>query len=151
MLIAMGLAAALCIGIGVFPGALYALLPYPVNYVPYTGWHVLAQLQLLVFSALAFSVLMWTRIYPPELRSVNLDSDVLYRRLLPVLVAGVTFAIEALNRALAGARNEGLARLRGALASAFGADGVLGSVRTTSGMVVWVAVLLAAFLILYYF
>jgi hypothetical protein len=70
---------------------------------------------------------------------------------LPVLVAGVTFAIEALNRALAGARNEGLARLRGALASAFGADGVLGSVRTTSGMVVWVAVLLAAFLILYYF
>jgi multicomponent Na+:H+ antiporter subunit D len=151
MLIAMGIAAALCIGIGVFPGALYALLPYPVDYAPYTGWHVLAQLQLLVFSALAFSVLMWTRIYPPELRSVNLDTDWVYRRFAPTLVAGATFVIEALNRALAAARNLAVSRMRDALASAFGADGALGSVRTTSGMVLWVAVLLAAFLLLYYF
>ncbi len=151
MLVAMMLTAALCIGIGIFPGPLYALLPYPVDYAPYTGWHVLAQLQLLVFSALAFSVLMWTRIYPPELRSVNLDTDWVYRRLAPTVAAGATFAIEALNRALAGARDAGVARARGALASAFGTDGALGSVKTTSGMVVWVAVLLAAFLILYYF
>ncbi len=31
MLVAMGLAAALCIGIGVYPAPLYALLPYPVS------------------------------------------------------------------------------------------------------------------------
>ena len=37
MLIAMGLAAVLCIAIGVFPGPLYALLPYPVDFEPYTG------------------------------------------------------------------------------------------------------------------
>ena len=47
---------------------------------------MLTQLQLLVFSALAFSVLMWHGIYPPELRSVNLDSDVVYRRFGPALV-----------------------------------------------------------------
>ncbi|MCA1779895.1 MAG: Na(+)/H(+) antiporter subunit D [Xanthomonadaceae bacterium] len=85
MLIAMGITAALCIGIGVFPGLLYSLLPYPVDYQPYTGAHVLTQMQLLLFSALAFTVLMRTGIYPPELRSVNLDFDWLYRRPIPAL------------------------------------------------------------------
>ena len=86
MLIAMGIASAFCIGIGVFPAALYALLPFAVDYQPYTGAHVLTQLQLLLFSALAFSVLMWHRIYPPELASVNLDTDYFYRRVGPALL-----------------------------------------------------------------
>ena len=81
MLIAMGITAALCIGIGCFPTMLYALLPLPVVYEPYTAAHVLAQLQLLVFSALAFSWLMRNGIYPPELRSVNLDFDWIFRGL----------------------------------------------------------------------
>ncbi len=88
MLIAMAVTAALCIGIGVYPDPLYALLPFAVDYQPYTAAHVLTQLQLLVFSALAFSVLMWHGIYPPELRSVNLDFDFFYRR-VPRLVLGV--------------------------------------------------------------
>ncbi|MGH8721803.1 MAG: Na(+)/H(+) antiporter subunit D, partial [Burkholderiales bacterium] len=49
MRLAMGLAAALCVGIGVYPDPLYAILPRPVAYDPYTTSHVLAQLQLLVF------------------------------------------------------------------------------------------------------
>lgn len=82
MRIAMGITAALCIGIGVFPGLLYAILPYPVDYIPYTTAHVITQLQLLMYSALAFTVMMLWRIYPPELRSVVLDTDWVYRRLL---------------------------------------------------------------------
>ena len=81
MLVAMALTAALCIGIGSYPAMLYAILPLPVHYVPYTASHVLAQLQLLVFSALAFSWLMRNGIYPPEVRSVNLDFDWVYRGL----------------------------------------------------------------------
>ncbi len=80
MLWAMGIAAALSIGIGVFPGALYALLPYPVDYHPYTASHVVGQLQLLFFSALAFTLLMLSGVYPPEVRAVNLDVDWLYRK-----------------------------------------------------------------------
>ncbi len=80
MLWAMGIAAGLCIFIGVAPGALYALLPYPVDYHPYTGFHVLSQLQLLFFSALAFTLLMLAGVYPPEQRAINLDVDWLYRR-----------------------------------------------------------------------
>ena len=83
MLISMGFGAALCIGIGCLPEYLYSLLPYPVNYEPYTTTHVILQLQLLFFSALAFAVLQLTRIYPPELPSTNIDSDWIYRKLLP--------------------------------------------------------------------
>lgn len=85
MLLAMGIATFLCIGIGVYPRPLYQLLPYPVDYVPYTTTHVITQLQLLLFSALAFAVLKRTGIYPPELKATNLDTDWFYRG-LPKLV-----------------------------------------------------------------
>src|SRR5690606_36940385 len=49
MRLAMYLFSALCIGIGLFPGPLYALLPHAVDYEPYTGPHLVAQLQLLLF------------------------------------------------------------------------------------------------------
>jgi multicomponent Na+:H+ antiporter subunit D len=104
MLLAMGLASILCIGIGVFPQPLYNMLPYPVEYVPYTTDHVLAQMQLLLFSALAFAVLQRTGLYPPELRSINIDSDWLYRR-LPQLVwtscgLPVATALQEFNEAM---------------------------------------------------
>ncbi len=79
MLIAMAIAAAFCIGLGVYPDPLYALLPYEVKYDAYSLEHVVTQLQLLMFSALAFTVLMRTGIYPPELKSINLDTDWFYR------------------------------------------------------------------------
>ena len=54
MLIAMGLAAFICIFNGTYPWLLYSMLPMPVDYEPYTVGHVLTQVQLLFFSALAF-------------------------------------------------------------------------------------------------
>ena len=80
MLLAMGIAAFLSVFIGVFPGALYSLLPYPVEYVPYTAPHVVGQTQLLFFSALAFTLLLLSGIYPAEMRCVNLDADWFYRK-----------------------------------------------------------------------
>ena len=85
MLIAMTIGAAFCIGIGSFPHYFYQLLPYEMNYSPYDLTHVLTQLQLLFFSALAFVFLNMKGLYPPELRSSNLDSDWLYRRLFPAM------------------------------------------------------------------
>ena len=80
MLVAMGLAAFLCIFIGSFPSFLYDLLPYAVDYQPYTYDHVLGQLQLLFFSAMAFTLLLLSGIYPAEIRALNLDADWLYRK-----------------------------------------------------------------------
>lgn len=80
MLLAMGIAAFLCVFLGVYPAPLYDILPYPVDYQPYTGAHVIDQLQLLFFSALAFTLLMLSGIYPAEIRAVNLDTDWFYRK-----------------------------------------------------------------------
>jgi multicomponent Na+:H+ antiporter subunit D len=83
MLIAMGIAATLCIVIGSFPGLLYQLLPWENSYQPYDLTHTITQLQLLFFSALAFVWLNKQGLYPPELKSVNLDVEYLYRKILP--------------------------------------------------------------------
>ncbi|MCK5921200.1 MAG: Na(+)/H(+) antiporter subunit D, partial [Methylococcales bacterium] len=66
MLVAMGLAAVLCLFIGIQPQYLYAMLPWEVDYWPYDATHVLTQLQLLFFSALAFVWLNKQGLYPPE-------------------------------------------------------------------------------------
>tara|TARA_B100001964_G_scaffold19457_1_gene19820 strand:- start:405 stop:1988 length:1584 start_codon:yes stop_codon:yes gene_type:complete len=80
MLIAMVIAAFLCVFIGIFPGLLYSVLPFPVDYVPYTADHVVSQLQLLFFSALAFCLLILSGIYPSEIRATNIDADWFYRK-----------------------------------------------------------------------
>jgi multicomponent Na+:H+ antiporter subunit D len=150
MLVAMALTAALCIGIGVYPQPLYGLLPYPVAFEPYTSVHVLAQLQLLLFSALAFSVLMRTGIYPPEMRSVNLDFDWIYRGL------GRRVTVAALDAASRGrtALSARFAALWAAGSRALyrhhGPEGVLARTWPTGSMALWVMILLLAYLVAYY-
>ena len=100
MLIAMSLAAFLCIAVGVYPQALYNILPYEVNFQPYTTTHVVTQLQLLLFSALAFGWLMRSGLYPPELKSTNLDFDWSYRYFLPRLLERLVNIIVLIDRKL---------------------------------------------------
>jgi multicomponent Na+:H+ antiporter subunit D len=151
MLVAMAITAALCIGIGSFPSLLYSLLPYPVDFVPYSLDHVVGQTQLLFLSALAFTILMRTGIYPPELRSINLDFDWSYRR-LGYRTARWIYAVSAQARAwFASAATAGALRIGGALYRHHGPDGVLATSWPTGNMAFWVAVILAAFLILSYF
>jgi multicomponent Na+:H+ antiporter subunit D len=80
MLLAMGIAAFLCVAIGIFPAPLYSVLPYAVDFEPYTAGHVVNQLQLLFFSALAFCLLILAGIYPAEIKAANIDADWFYRK-----------------------------------------------------------------------
>jgi multicomponent Na+:H+ antiporter subunit D len=77
MLIAMGMAAFLCIGIGVLPGPLYSLLPYPVHFEPYTGDHVTSALGILLFTGLGFFMLL--RKLDPD-PTISVDTDWVYRK-----------------------------------------------------------------------
>jgi multicomponent Na+:H+ antiporter subunit D len=77
MLAAMGLAAAACIVIGVFPGILYQVLPNPVDFDPYTLRHVTSTLGMLAFTALGFFLLL--RHLDPA-PTISLDTDWFYRR-----------------------------------------------------------------------
>ena len=82
MQISMVFFAAICIVIGIFPNILYDLLPYDVNYQPYTMAHTVTQLQLLLFSGLAFFVML------PLMKrtlTISLDFDWFYRHFSPVL------------------------------------------------------------------
>lgn len=76
MLIGMGIAAFLCIAIGVFPGPLYSVLPFPVDFEPYTADHVTGSLGILMFTALGFFMLL-KYLHPKNL--ISLDTDWFYR------------------------------------------------------------------------
>ena len=77
MLLAMGMAAFMCIGIGVLPGPLYKLLPYPVHFDPYTGDHVTSALGILMFTGLGFFMLL--KKLDPE-PTISADTDWVYRK-----------------------------------------------------------------------
>ena len=147
MLLAMGITAFLCIAIGTFPAPLYAILPYDVDYVPYTTTHVVTQLQLLFFSALAFTVLVRTGIYPPELKSVNLDADWSYRRFMPSILRAVSVAIARLWTAKAEFLQRRIADVMTGLYKRYGPEGRLAQSAPTGVMVLWIAVFLGVTLI----
>jgi multicomponent Na+:H+ antiporter subunit D len=76
MLLAMGLTSFLCILTGIAPGLLYAVLPYPVDFHPYSPDKVVFALQLLLMTGAAF----W--FYLPRLKvesTISLDTDWFYR------------------------------------------------------------------------
>ncbi len=150
MLAAMGLAAVLCIFIGCYPWALYELLPFSTGYAPFDGSHILAQIQLLVFSAAAFAWLKVSGIYPPELPSTNIDVEWLYRRLAPRWVRHCTQRLTAVSETLGETTQNASRVVMRSVVRHYGPEGTLARSWPTGSMVLWVAVLLAASLILYY-
>jgi multicomponent Na+:H+ antiporter subunit D len=144
----MGITAFLCIAIGVWPGPLYAILPYPVAFEPYTVGHVITQSQLLMFSILAFTFLMRTGLYPPELPSVNLDFDVVYRKGLPYVVAAFVRTFAPLDRR---ARQAMLRLFRFVVDHIHNHHGPSGALARTVGagnMVFWAVTMLAGYLVI---
>ncbi|WP_226703966.1 Na(+)/H(+) antiporter subunit D [Microbulbifer elongatus] len=148
MLLAMSIAAALCLTIGIYPQALYSLLPYETPYTPYDVTHVLTQLQLLFFSALAFVWLNLRHLYPPELPSVNLDVEWIYRRLVPDAMRALFNRLFALDDRLRSAAVGGVERLVEGVASHHRADGVMARNWLTGSMVAGVVMLLGVYLVL---
>ena len=98
MIIAMVIASALCILIGIFPSTFYQILPYEINYQPYDFSHVVGQLQLLTFAAFAFICLWHFKIYPPELNSTVLNSDWVYRKMIPGVLIPLLKLVERMNQ-----------------------------------------------------
>ena len=77
MVVAMGIAAFFCFFLGIYPDYLYRMLPFPVEYEPYTAYHLSETVQILGFTALAFYLLRKKLAPEPKL---NLDLDWFYRR-----------------------------------------------------------------------
>ncbi len=145
MRLGMYLMAAFCIGFGVFPGPLYALLPVATDYQPYTPDHVIFQLQILMFAVLSFFLAL------PVIKrtlTISLDVDWLWRW------AGKLFAAEFEGQWLRaygvlGARSYAAARrFIDGLYRTHGPEGALARTRPSGYMALWMTVLLSAFLLL---
>jgi len=79
MQVGMGIAAFLCIFIGVYTPYLYNMLPYPAvaaGYHPYDTYHLSETLQILLFTALGFFLLIKKLAPEPK---ISIDLDWFYR------------------------------------------------------------------------
>jgi multicomponent Na+:H+ antiporter subunit D len=144
---AMYLFAFLCIALGVYPAPLYAMLPYPVDFVPYTAEHVVFQLQILLFSGLAFFVLL------PQMRrtlTITLDIDWLYRRLAPRIVRRAAGLIVAADHAMRRNAMRAVGLAIDATRRMYGPHARPARGSATGGGAAWVALLLAATLVIAY-
>lgn len=137
----------LCIALGVWPEPLYALLPYEVNYVPYTAAHVITQLQLLLFSGLAFFVMLD---YLKRTPTITLDVDWLWRVAGPEVAKSCRLALVETRAGFANGLANGLASIGALIARQRRPDGMLLRSWPTGSMSLWVMVMLLAHLAIYY-
>ena len=150
MLLGMGLTTLLCIAIGVYSPWLYGLLPYEVDYHPYTVDHVINQLQLLLFTALAFAILVRYGMFPRVKNTINLDFDITYRKWLPAAYRwGIGLTRDGWKSILQDLRN-GVHRMVAYMFRHHGPEGILARTWPTGSMALWVALLLGGFLLIYY-
>jgi multicomponent Na+:H+ antiporter subunit D len=147
MLLAMGIAAFFCVFIGIYPAWLYGFLPAPVDYDAYTLSHLFWELQLLLFTGLGFFLLLK---HVGGEAKISIDTDWLYRRALPATARWVR---DWGGAAWQGALNLSLRGLQGfvmGLARHHGPQGLLARTWPTGSMVLWVAIILAGSLLIYY-
>ena len=145
----------MCILLGVFPEPLYALLPYPVDYEPYSIGKVLFYLQLLLFSGLAFFVLLPLM---KRTQTISLDTDWLWRRAGLSLVTSAERALGTLGNVLAKRRTRVQKLLQRLAVRYLGqphtADskerGVFARSWPVGTTALWIAGLLSAYVLLYY-
>ena len=151
MLLAMGLTSALCITIGIIPNLLYDYLPYAVNYKPYSTYHVVNQLQLLCFAILSFILIKWLNLLPKEIKSINLDFDVIYRKIIPIGLNFLGSIFQQIYSVIISIRKMLTELIISFLQKLIGTDGRIARIWSTGNMVLWIAVVLSLILVLNYY
>ena len=149
MLLAMGISAALCVFIGTFPDFLYSMLPFDAVYHPYDLTHVVTQLQLLFFGALAVVWLMKSGIYPPEIRAINIDVEWIYRWLAPRCIKSIGGTVLGVDNRIRASALTIVNNSLGIAAKGHGLKGPMARSASAGSMVMVVVILLALYLILF--
>jgi multicomponent Na+:H+ antiporter subunit D len=155
MAAAMVFLSLLCILIGVFPNVFYQLLPYPVDYQPYTASKVVFYLQLLLFSGLAFFLLLPLM---RRTRTISLDTDWLWRVALSSVANKLGLILTGVGNKLESSLSQNLAKLREKMARFFdtqakykdNSDGHPFRSQPIGQTALWIAVLLTAYVLVYY-
>ena len=145
MKISMIIFSAICILIGIFPSVLYSLLPFEVDYVPYTFGHVIAYLQLLLFAGLAFFILL------PQMKrtlTISLDTDWLFRVVSSRIINFFSKELKILSDGIKGGTPEQISSFIDHLIKYHGPSGILAKTLPTGRTIFWVIVIFVLFLIL---
>ena len=161
MLMAMGVAALICLYLGWpdmfgIPGgyrALYNLTPFPEVANEYPMWtfdHVVGQMQLLMAALFAFAFLVRMKWYPDEKRSVNLDTDWVYRRFLDGAVRWGHAMFGRLWAAIGNVLDAARGRMGTRLFAAFSPMGALSRDIPSGLLAIWTSALLAIVLLIAY-
>jgi len=152
---AMVFFAFLCILLGVAPELLYRFLPYPVEYEAYTAGKVVFYLQLLLFSGLAFFLLL------PLMRrteTISLDFDWIWRVGLVRLVKTFGSLWNRISKVLGSSLDAIGSRLGRGGRRYFGSrvddgqqvHGMFARAWPIGTTALWIAVLLTAYVFFYY-
>jgi multicomponent Na+:H+ antiporter subunit D len=139
--IAPALAAVICIGIGVYPQMLYALLPFEMTYTPFSFAHVLQQLELIAFASFGGLLLFKTQ------KSIVLELDWLARGLPYLLYHEFKENIAQTKLKIILTRERLKLSALSGLRSLFQQNGYFASVQPTGFMVLWLAILLIAVMV----
>ena len=138
----------LCIWLGIQPGPLYAMLPYPTEYEAYTSAHVFEMLQLLLYAGLAFFVLL------PLMKrtlTITLDFDWLYRKLAFNAITQLTIDISKLLGHFGAFKNTLVTLVVSIATEHHNPRGILARTTPAGVMALWIVVVLAAYLVIYLF
>ncbi len=147
MRLAMYLFAVLCLALGIWPAPLYAILPYPVSYQPYSAAHVTTMLQLLLFSGLAFFIML------PHMKrtlTLTLDIDWFYRVFGTMLGRRFTEKVGQARAGIEAALDVKVERLIRALFEHHGPRGIMARTWPTGSLALWAVGLLGIILLSYY-
>ncbi len=147
MRVAMWIMSFLCILIGIVPSIIYGILPYALDYQPYTIDHVVTQMQLLLFAGFAFFALLALM---KRTLTISLDFDWFYRKLMFGVIAWIKeHSPKFISPAIFGLTTFGQRRFN-RLFKVHGPQGILARTWPSASMVLWVAVLLATAMILHF-
>ncbi|MFT5115194.1 MAG: multicomponent Na+:H+ antiporter subunit D [Parasphingorhabdus sp.] len=153
MAAAMIIFSALCLLLGIFPGLLYPFLPYQTDYQPYTVGKVLFYLQLLLFSGLAFFLLL------PLMKrtlTISLDADWLWRILFKSIGKQCLRIISSIGDRLSSYTDSVLKAIRRKAKHYLGMSesgrrpGILARTWPIGTTATWIAILLSAYILVYY-
>ena len=117
-------------------------MPFQVKYEPYTFGHILTQLQLLCFAILAFYILSKLRQLPSETRSINLDFDWTYRKLMPSIVGKLLLFLELIEQRGLKGFNKFSSLFMDRIYQISGPEGIMTRILTAGTMVLFIAIVL---------
>lgn len=158
MVLAMGLAAFICVAIAIpamMTGLgyewLYKLVPHPeeaLAYQPYTADHVLTQMQLLLMAAFAFVLLKRLKLYPAEVPGTILDTEWIYRKPGYGIASWSDTVWGKVGPAMTAVFNKVSQQAYDRIEAAFSPRGALSRGPVTGAMAIWTAALLGIVLLL---